>query len=70
MSKPRAARVTNQPELPPPVLYCPSCSHQLTFMSTVINGVRPIEYWDRFACAYCGGDFEYRRRTRRLRRVN
>jgi hypothetical protein len=70
MAKTRAAQLTKEPAAPAPHLICPSCDFRLTFLNTVINGVNPIEYWDRFACARCGGAFEYRRRTRKLRRTN
>jgi hypothetical protein len=70
MAKIRAAHVTREPDSPAPRLVCPSCDHQLTFISTVVSGVQPIEYWDRLVCATWGGNFEYRRRTRKLRRTN
>jgi hypothetical protein len=68
--KTRIAQVTNEPEVPAPHVLCPSCDYHLTFLNSIVGGVRPIEHWDRYACSRCGGAFEYRRRTRKLRRTN
>jgi len=62
----RATQVTSQPETPAPALLCPLCDRSLVYQETVISGVQPIERWDYFSCATCGG-FVYRVRTRKLR---
>jgi len=63
----RKARVTTLPETPAPELRCPQCDRSLRYQKTIFNGVSPIERWDRYTCAGCG-EFEYRHRTRNLRR--
>jgi len=62
--------VTTMPPLPPPALKCPCCLHPLTYRQSHIGGVskRHSEQWDYFSCGTCGG-FQYRHRTRKLRRV-
>jgi hypothetical protein len=62
----RTTYVTSRPDTPAPELLCPTCDRPLTYRETVISGVKPIERWDYFACATCGG-FVYRERTRKLR---
>jgi hypothetical protein len=66
----RTTKITRQPDTPAPRLYCPSCGIVLTFIETISSGVPHPEHWDRHACRGCGGNFEYRRRTRTLRRTN
>jgi len=58
--------VTRNPEVAAPDLRCPSCDRPLTYLHTVIGGVKPPERWDYFECGRCGF-FEYRFRTRRVR---
>jgi predicted RNA-binding Zn-ribbon protein involved in translation (DUF1610 family) len=62
----RSTQVTSAPERPAPELLCPECDRPLIYRETAISGVKPIERWDYFACARCGG-FVYRERTRKLR---
>jgi hypothetical protein len=62
----RSTTVTGNPEVPAPALRCPACDRQLTYLHTVLGGVKPLERWDYFECARCGF-FEYRFRTRTLR---
>ena len=62
----RRAQFTTTPEVPAPVLLCPTCDGTLQYRQTVLNGVNPIERWDYFGCQRCGL-FEYRHRTRKLR---
>jgi ribosomal protein S27AE len=50
------------------VLFCQTCDALLTFASSTEGGVVPVEHWDRYDCGRCGGVFEYRRRTRALKR--
>ena len=62
-------RVSSEVRLrPAPALVCPGCCVQLRFDSSHIGGVRRDEQWDYFTCDSCG-QFEYRHRTRKLRRV-
>jgi CheY-like chemotaxis protein len=62
---------TTAPPTPPPSLQCPSCDRALTYERSYIGGVnaRNIERWDYFRCVPCG-IFQYRHRTRKLRRVD
>jgi CheY-like chemotaxis protein len=59
---------TTQPRLEPPVLQCPVCDRPLRYERSHIGGVsaRHPEQWDDFVCG-CGGTFQYRHRTRKLR---
>ena len=52
-------------------LVCPNCGHALDYRRSQIGGVsaRNSEQWDYFDCAMGCGTFEYRQRTRKLRRV-
>jgi hypothetical protein len=68
MSKPRHAQFTSRPDIPAPLLKCPTCDRFLVYESTIFNGVNPLERWDMFKCATCG-PFEYRHRTSKLRAV-
>jgi hypothetical protein len=68
MPKPATARLTR--DEPPSTPRCPTCDVLLTFVYTIIGGVVPVEHWDLFVCHQCYYDFEYRRRTDRLTRVN
>lgn len=57
----------------PPSLVCPSCDRPLRYQRSHIGGVsaRYPEQWDEFVCpapVSCG-IFEYRQRTRKLRRI-
>jgi CheY-like chemotaxis protein len=63
--------VTRQPPLPPPPLKCPLCDASLQYDRSNVGGVsdRHPEQWDSFVCA-AHGVFQYRHRTRRLRRVS
>jgi len=62
----RSTTVTRNPEVPAPALRCSACDRQLTYLHTVLGGVKPLERWDYFECARCGF-FEYRFRTRTRR---
>jgi CheY-like chemotaxis protein len=61
---------TAAPSVAPPALTCPSCDRPLSYESSHVGGVsyRQIEQWDYFSCATCGA-FQYRERTRTLRRL-
>jgi hypothetical protein len=67
---PIITRHTANPERKPPALQCPDCERWLEYVTSVIVG-RPAtesEQWDRLLCRWCGV-FEYRHRTRRLRKI-
>src|SRR4029078_1902627 len=63
---------TTAPLYRPPALTCPECDGALVYQVTHYGGINPtaVERWDEFACeSGCGARFEYRVRTRRLRRM-
>jgi hypothetical protein len=57
------------PDAAVPSLRCESCDSLLTFIYVVIGGVEPLEHWYRYMCHRCRTAYEYRRRTRKLRRI-
>jgi len=61
---------TTHPPIMPPSLQCPSCDGPLQYVRSHVGGVsaRHSEQWDYFECPSCG-TFQYRQRTRKLRRV-
>lgn len=61
---------TTTPPASPPSLMCPSCDRPLVYERSHIGGVnsKHREQWDDFDCPSCG-KFEYRHRTRKLRRL-
>lgn len=63
---------TTSPPLVPPALRCPSCDHTLQYERSHIGGVsdRHSEQWDYYICPASCGTFQYRHRTRKLRRVS
>jgi CheY-like chemotaxis protein len=63
--------VTTKPPLTPPTLMCPSCDRLLAYEESYVGGVsqRHAEQWDYYNCSVCG-TFQYRQRTRKLRRVH
>ncbi len=68
MAKGISSRVVLDPHPPAPELLCPTCDQQLLFKVAIFGGVQPIERWDHYDCRTCGA-FEYRHRTRQLRRA-
>jgi CheY-like chemotaxis protein len=62
---------TASPPKSPPVLSCPSCDRTLKYEQSHVGGVsdRHAEQWDYFVCPGRCGVFQYRQRTRRVRRV-
>jgi len=62
---------TTAPPLAPPELRCPMCDRPLKFERSHIGGVsaRHPEQWDYLTCIGTCGTFQYRHRTRKLRRV-
>lgn len=61
----------SQPFLAPPDLRCPMCDGRLQYQRSHAGGIggRSAEQWDYFTCGRCG-TFQYRHRTRKLRRVS
>jgi two-component system, cell cycle response regulator DivK len=70
-SRPHQPRDTADPPQPPPTLLCPECDEPLRYQRSRIGGVndRHREQWDYFECRRRCGMFEYRQRTRKVRRV-
>ncbi|HEX3702624.1 MAG TPA: response regulator [Vicinamibacterales bacterium] len=62
---------TTTPPLAPPALICPACDQPLLYQRSHIGGVsaRNSEQWDYFDCPHGCGTFQYRERTRKLRKV-
>jgi CheY-like chemotaxis protein len=61
---------TKAPPLPPPLLRCPVCDQVLVYDESYVGGVsakRP-EQWDEFHCPSACGNFQFRHRTRTVRR--
>jgi CheY-like chemotaxis protein len=70
LSRSHARHDTTTPPAAPPVLMCPSCDRPLRYLHSHIGGVsiRHQEQWDYFECPGNCGTFQYRERTRKLRR--
>jgi two-component system cell cycle response regulator DivK len=62
---------TVTPPIEPPALICPTCDEPLIYQRSHIGGVsaRHSEQWDYYTCPSSCGAFQYRERTRKLRRV-
>ena len=62
---------TTTPPIAPPTLVCPACDSPLRYLRSHVGGVssRHSEQWDYFECLVGCGAFQYRQRTRKLRRV-
>jgi two-component system cell cycle response regulator DivK len=62
---------TFEPAEPSPSLLCPDCARLLTYVETEYGGVsaRHAERWDQLVCQTGCGRFEYRFRTKALRRL-
>jgi len=65
-------RETTTPPNPPVELRCPTCDRPLRYRKSFIGGVsaKHSEQWDYFDCLTGCGTFQYRQRTRKLRRVS
>jgi CheY-like chemotaxis protein len=61
---------TTTPPHAPPQLRCPQCDGTLQYEESYVGGVTPkfAEQWDQFHCPSGCGTFQYRHRTRSLRR--
>ena len=59
------------PPTAPPTLMCPNCDKPLRYLRSHLGGVsvKHREQWDYFECPRRCGTFEYRTRTRKLKRV-
>jgi two-component system cell cycle response regulator DivK len=64
-------RDTTEPPAAPPLLLCPSCDHPLLYLRSHIGGVTAAnaEQWDYYQCGGGCGTYQYRQRTRKMRRV-
>ena len=62
---------TLNPPQPPPSLVCPLCDRPLSYQRSHVGGVssKHAEQWDYFECGRGCGTFQYRARTRKLRKV-
>ncbi len=62
---------TTTPPVAPPALVCPQCDRPLVYRRSHIGGVsvKHPEQWDYFECPHNCGTFQYRERTRKLRKV-
>jgi two-component system, cell cycle response regulator DivK len=62
---------TVRPALTPPALRCPSCDRPLVYQDSHIGGVseQHQEQWDYYECSGACGSFQYRQRTRKLRKL-
>jgi CheY-like chemotaxis protein len=62
---------TTTPPLLAPTLVCPTCDQPLRYDYSHVGGVSALhpEQWDYYVCGSCG-TFQYRQRTRSLRRVS
>ena len=71
MSRTHRRGETDVPPSSPPELICPECDRPLDYKSSQVGGVsvRNTEQWDYFLCSSGCGTFQYRQRTRKLRKV-
>jgi two-component system, cell cycle response regulator DivK len=62
---------TTAPPIDPPALICPTCDQPLVYQRSHIGGVsaRHSEQWDYYLCPGSCGTFQYRQRTRKLRKL-
>jgi CheY-like chemotaxis protein len=72
LTKAHLRRDTTAPPLSPPLLRCPLCDRPLIYQHSHIGGVsaKQPEQWDYYGCSTGCGSFQYRQRTRKLRRVS
>lgn len=71
MSHVHNRRETTTPPVSGPPLVCPACDQPLKYVKSYVGGVsiRHQEQWDYLECSSGCGTFQYRHRTRKLRRV-
>jgi CheY-like chemotaxis protein len=62
---------TTAPPKAPPALVCPACDTPLAYQRSHVGGVsaRHAEQWDYYECPTGCGSFQYRQRTRKIRRA-
>lgn len=67
-----ARHETKNPPTAAPQLLCPACDRPLVYESSHVGGVTEAhaEQWDYYECETGCGVFQYRQRTRKLRRVS
>jgi CheY-like chemotaxis protein len=70
LSRSHARFRTTTPPTSAPQLTCPACDQVLKYDHSHVGGVseRHSEQWDYYVCSTCG-PFQYRQRTRKLRRA-
>lgn len=70
MSHAHERYATSTPPHLPPQLRCPRCDRSLAYVHSHVGGVNAKypEQWDHFDCPTGCGSFDYRHRTRQLRR--
>ena len=70
LSRTNPRSMTTTPPLRPPELTCTVCDAPLRYDHSFVGGVseRHREQWDYYTCERCG-TFQYRQRTKKLRRV-
>jgi len=71
LSRQFVRQATTAPPMPAPALVCPVCDRPLLYARSHIGGVseRHREQWDYYECPDGCGTFQYRHRTRKLRKV-
>jgi CheY-like chemotaxis protein len=71
LSRAHARHDTIAPPIAPPTPVCPACDQPLRYVRSHVGGVNShhSEQWDYFECALGCGAFQYRQRTRKLRKV-
>jgi len=64
--------VTTTPPAAPGAATCPNCDRPLAYDVSYVGGVneRYAEQWDYLVCRTCGGGFQFRQRTRKLRTLS
>jgi len=72
LSRAHVRAETDAPPATPPAVVCPTCDKPLIYVRSHLGGVnaRSSEQWDYFECRSGCGTFQYRQRTRKLRRVS
>ena len=62
---------TGRRHFKPPAALCPACDAPMRYLRSHVGGVgrRVREQWDYFECTSGCGTFQYRQRTRKLRKV-
>jgi CheY-like chemotaxis protein len=62
--------ITTAPRLSPPMLRCPQCDAVLVYHRSQVGGVTAkfAEQWDYYRCPTGCGDYQYRHRTRKVKR--